>query len=490
MTKSGICIAEDDDSGPQLIRRDKSGPLIVLKVGTSTLTNSRTGKLSVSNIGALVETVCDLMDKGCKVVLVSSGAVGAGLLHMNIREKPNKLHLKHAIAAIGQPLLMRVYEDFFSMRGAKVAQLLMTRSDFLNKDRFIDFKNTLLDLIHWNVVPIINENDSVTTIDLHFGDNDTLAAYCAIAISADWLILATDVDALFTKNPRLHRDAVPILKVNNIDSIIHMENDNSNENYGTHFGTGGMKTKICAARVAAAAGISTFLVNGSYPNRLLQLIDSIDFRMNTFHSNNEINAYFCLRNETNDLEKINKCEQCNEGINSGSIESFTDAKTCFELSYSSINDNNSTEESSDSISINKDIITCALDELYQREYIGTIFARQALTQSMKNHKRWIMSLPISGKIHIDKGATKSVISDSASLFSVGIVSVKGKFETGDVVSIICEGDSDEREIARCITNFNSDMLKKIMGKKSCEITGVLGLGSNGIVSDRSNIIKL
>ncbi|KAJ1609299.1 glutamate 5-kinase [Cryptosporidium canis] len=481
MVKSGICIVENCDSGPQLIRRDKSGPLIVLKVGTSTLTNNRTGKLSVSNIGALVEAVCDLMDKGCKVVLVSSGAVGAGLLHMNIREKPSKLHLKHAIAAIGQPLLMRVYEDFFSMRGAKVAQLLMTRSDFLHKDRFIDFKNTLLDLIHWNVVPIINENDSVTTNDLHFGNNDILAAYCAIVISADWLMLATDVDALFTKNPRIHTDAIPILKVNNIDSIIHMENDNSSENYGTHFGTGGMRTKICAARVAAAAGISTFLVNGSYPNRLLQLIDTTDFRVNTFQINKEIDTYLIEGGDSNNFAG---------GISSSSNESLTDKKTCFEHSYSSIYGNSSAEEITASCSAENDIVTCALEELHQREYIGTIFARQILTQSMKNHKRWIMSLPISGKIFINNGAFKSVISDSASLFSVGIVSLKGRFETGDVVSIICFGDTYEREIARCITNFNSEVLEKIMGKKSCEITEFLGLGSQGIVSDRSNIIKL
>ncbi|OII71800.1 glutamate 5-PUA domain-containing protein [Cryptosporidium ubiquitum] len=490
MAKSGMCIIENNDPGPQLIRRERSGPLIVLKVGTSTLTNSRTGKLSVSNIGALVETICDLMDKGCRVVLVSSGAVGAGLLHMNIREKPNKLHLKHAIAAIGQPLLMRVYEDFFSMRGAKVAQLLMTRSDFVNKDRFIDFKNTLLDLIHWNVVPIINENDSVTTTDLHFGDNDTLAAYCAIAISADWLMLATDVDALFTKNPRFHKDAVPILKVNNIDSIIHMENDVSNENYGTSSGTGGMRTKIFAARVAAAAGISTFLVNGSYPNRLLQLVDSIDFKINTAQNNNAISSYFCSKSEDHDLERISKCNSHNLNTDYSSIESFTDTKTCFELSYSSIIDSSLIEETTESAPANNDIITCALEELYQGEYIGTIFTRQTLTQSMKNHKRWIMSLPISGKIFLDRGAIKSVTSDSKSLFSVGVVSVKGKFETGDVVSIICDGDNDEREIARCISNFNSELLKKIMGKKTCEITELLGLDSRGIVSDRSNIIKL
>ncbi|TRY53069.1 Glutamate/acetylglutamate kinase [Cryptosporidium tyzzeri] len=487
MVKFGTYIIENNDNGPQLIRREKSGPLIVLKVGTSTLTNSRTGKLSVSNIGALVETVCDLMDKGCRVVLVSSGAVGAGLLHMNIREKPNKLHLKHAIAAIGQPLLMRVYEDFFSMRGAKVAQLLMTRSDFVNKDRFIDFKNTLLDLIHWNVVPIINENDSVTTIDLHFGDNDTLAAYCAIAISADWLILATDVDALFTKNPRLHRDAVPILKVNNIDSIIHMENDVSDENCGTNFGTGGMRTKIFAARIAAAAGISTFLVNGSHPNRLLQLVDSIDFKLNKAHNNNAISSYYSSTSEASDLEKVSLCESLD--MNSSSMESLADTKTCFEHSYSSIV-GNFIEETPESTQIDNGIITCALEELYQGEYIGTIFARQALTQSMKNHKRWIMSLPISGKIFLDKGAIKSVTADSKSLFSVGIVNVKGKFETGDVVSIICDGDNDEREIARCVSNFNSELLKKIMGKKSCELNELLGLNSQGIVSDRANIIKL
>ncbi|KAF7457940.1 glutamate 5-kinase [Cryptosporidium felis] len=486
MTKSNISLIENDGSGPQLIRREKTGPLIVLKVGTSTLTNSRTSKLSVSNIGALVETVCDLMDKGCRIVLVTSGAVGAGLLHMNIREKPSKLHLKHAVAAVGQPLLMRVYEDFFSMRGAKVAQLLMTRSDFVNKDRYIDFKNTLLDLIHWNVVPIINENDSVTTADLHFGDNDTLAAYCAIAISADWLILATDVDALYTKNPRLHKDARPILKVNNIEAIIHMENDNSDENTGSNLGTGGMRTKICAARVAAAAGISTFLVNGSYPNRLLQLVESTDFKINSIFWKNTSNSYLCSgtifdnsRNETN--------EDYGE---STSIESFSETGTQLSILYSSISEKNVSNETIEPIPNSNDLITCKVEDLFQGEYIGTIFMKQNSGQSIKNHKRWIMSLPVYGKIFLDEGAINSIMIESKSLFSVGVVHIKGQFQIGDVVSIINCGDADEKEVARCISNFDSKTLKRIMGKKSSEVKALLGIGSQGMVSDRSNIVKL
>ncbi|KAK6591056.1 hypothetical protein RS030_111776 [Cryptosporidium xiaoi] len=477
--------SESHDSGPQLVRRGKCGPLVVLKVGTSTLTNSRTGKLSVSNIGALVETICDLMDKGCRVVLVSSGAVGAGLLHMNIREKPTKLHLKHAIAAIGQPLLMRVYEDFFSMRGAKVAQLLMTRSDFVNKDRYIDFKNTLLDLIHWNVVPIINENDSVTTNNLSIGNNDTLAAYCAIAISADWLILATDVDALFTKNPRLHKDALPILKVNNIDAIFHMENDNSEENIGTELGTGGIRTKIIAAKVAAAAGISTFLVNGSYPNRLLQLVDSDDFIK--ISENKVVSPKLLFRQKKSESE-YNFYN--NEVItHSVSNESFEHSKTSFVSSLSTISDDQSREELIYS-NFDEEIVTCSLDELYQGEYIGTIFTKQLLSQTMKNHKRWILSLPVCGKLFLDRGAIKSVVNDSTSLFCAGITYIKGKFEMGEVVSIVCEDDNDEREVARCISNFDSTNLKKIIGKRSCEVEGLLGAGVQGKVSDRSNIIKL
>ncbi|KAH8741033.1 hypothetical protein FG386_002579 [Cryptosporidium ryanae] len=484
MTNLTTHSSENHDSGPQLVRRGKCGPLVVLKVGTSTLTNNRTGKLSVSNIGALVETVCDLMDKGCRVVLVSSGAVGAGLLHMNIREKPTKLHLKHAIAAIGQPLLMRVYEDFFSMRGAKVAQLLMTRSDFVNKDRYIDFKNTLLDLIHWNVVPIINENDSVTTSNLNIGNNDTLAAYCAIAISANWLILATDVDALFTKNPRLHKDALPILKVNNIDAIFYMENANSDENIGTELGTGGIRTKIVAAKMAAAAGISTFLVNGSYPNRLLQLVDSVDFIK--ISENRVVSPNLTSRQKRFEKDGIlSNNEMISRSI---SGEAFERSKTCFISSLSSISVEQSREELTDS-TLDGEIVTCTLDELYQGEYIGTIFTKQQLSQTMKNHKRWILSLPVCGKLFLDKGAIKSVVNDSNSLFCAGITYIKGKFEIGEVVSLVSEDDNDEKEVARCITNFDSTNLKKIMGKRSCEVEDLLGTGIQGKVSDRSNIIK-
>ncbi|KAL7067718.1 glutamate 5-kinase family protein [Cryptosporidium serpentis] len=477
MTNSLSTSPDIRDMGPQLVRRQRSGPLIVLKVGTSTLTNNRTGKLSVSNIGALVDTVCDLMDKGCRVVLVSSGAVGAGLLHMNIREKPSKLHLKHAIAAIGQPLLMRVYEDFFSMRGAKVAQLLMTRSDFVNKDSYIDFKNTLLDLIHWNVVPIINENDAVTSKTLYFGDNDTLAAYCAIAISADWLILATDVDALYTKNPRLHPDATPVLKVNNIDAIIHMANDNSAENNGSDLGTGGMRTKIIAARVAAAAGISTFLVNGAYPCRLLQLVESEDF----IKLSEPVQMTKSLSGSN--LAQSAEGEATNKILNEDLYNHITLNSSA--LATSSIE--SVATYNADSNFCN-DIVTCSPDELHHGQYIGTIFVRQVLMQTMRNQRRWIMSLPVHGRLYLDEGAVKSVVKDLTSLFCAGVKRIDGHFMVGDAVSLISNDDSDEKELARCVTNMDSSVLKEVLGKRTSEVQSMLGNRIQGKVADRANII--
>lgn len=177
----------------------------VIKVGTSTLMDERaqTPNFSLAHIGKLVDTICLLRSKGVSVLLVTSGAVGAGCVSLHLKERPEAVRDKQALAAVGQCRLMRLYEDLFSVREVRVAQLLVSRNDFLRQRTYGNFRSCLRSLVDLDVVPILNENDSICTEELRFGDNDTLAAHCAVALEADFLFILTDVDCLYTKNPKL-----------------------------------------------------------------------------------------------------------------------------------------------------------------------------------------------------------------------------------------------------------------------------------------------
>eukprot|EP00918_Siedleckia_nematoides_P034307 GHVU01074620.1.p1 GENE.GHVU01074620.1~~GHVU01074620.1.p1 ORF type:complete len:383 (-),score=32.55 GHVU01074620.1:379-1527(-) len=211
-------------------RRDANGDpiLLIIKIGTSSLmeppsctrgcnfgTGSPTGGLgrvafALSNLGKLVDCICNLRLMGYQVLLVTSGAVGAGAVHLGLTRKPSTLTTKQAAAAVGQCRLMRLYEDLFAIRGLKVAQLLVARTDLLDRNRFVNFKCVMQELLCSGVVPIVNENDSVAVDWAKFGDNDTLSAYCAVALDAAWLFLLTDVPALYSGNPRTNPNAKPI----------------------------------------------------------------------------------------------------------------------------------------------------------------------------------------------------------------------------------------------------------------------------------------
>jgi glutamate 5-kinase len=241
---------------------------VVVKIGTSSLTQPETGQLALSTIAALVEVLSDLQRQGNRVVLVSSGAVGVGCARLGLTERPKSIALKQAIAAVGQGRLMRIYDDFFTALQQPIAQVLLTRGDLVQRGRYLNALQTFQALLQLGVVPIVNENDTVAVDELKFGDNDTLSALVASLVDADWLFLLTDVDRLYSADPRSNPDAQPIAIVNSLDQLAEIQTGSS----GTQWGTGGMVTKIEAARIATGAGVRTVITQGRSPQNLLKIL--------------------------------------------------------------------------------------------------------------------------------------------------------------------------------------------------------------------------
>nr|WP_199295404.1 glutamate 5-kinase [Trichocoleus sp. FACHB-6] len=243
---------------------------LVVKIGTSSLTSPETGNLALSTIAALVESLTELRRQGHNVVLVSSGAVGVGCARLGLRDRPRTLALKQAVAAVGQGRLMRVYDDLFTTLQQPIAQVLLTRSTFRERTAYINASNTFRELLRLGVIPVVNENDTVAVDELKFGDNDTLSALVASLIEADWLFLMTDVDRLYSADPRQVPDAQPITLVNHIDELEELQVQTGDR--GSAWGTGGMVTKITAARIATSAGVRTVITEGRFPGNIQKIL--------------------------------------------------------------------------------------------------------------------------------------------------------------------------------------------------------------------------
>jgi glutamate 5-kinase len=244
---------------------------IVVKIGTSSLTKPETGQLALSTIATLAETLSHLQRIGNRIILVSSGAVGVGCARLGLTERPKAIAKRQAVAAVGQGRLIRVYDDLFTILQQPIAQVLLTRSDLVQRSRYLNVFNTFRELLELDIIPIINENDTVATEELKFGDNDTLSALVASLVQADWLFLLTDVDKLYSADPRLVPDAQPIDLVNNIQDLNKLQIELSSR--GTQWGTGGMVTKISAARIATAGGVRTVITQGRFPENIEKIID-------------------------------------------------------------------------------------------------------------------------------------------------------------------------------------------------------------------------
>ena len=245
---------------------------IVIKVGTRLLTY-KTGKLNLGIIETLVRQIADLKNQGKDVVLVSSGAVGAGMGKLGLKKKPVSIQEKQAVAAIGQGLLIQFYEKLFSEYGHIVAQVLLTREDLDNRKRYINSRNTLLHLLKFGAIPIINENDTTSTEEIEFGDNDRLSALVATLIDADILLILTDIDGLYTANPRHNPDAFCVSFIEEITPEIKKYAGNTDETLAK----GGMITKIEAAEIAMASGIDMVIANGRQENIIRRILEGEEF---------------------------------------------------------------------------------------------------------------------------------------------------------------------------------------------------------------------
>lgn len=247
----------------------KSSKRIVVKVGTSTLTYDN-GRLNLKRIDRLAMTLCDLANQGKEVVLVSSGAIGVAVGKLGMEKRPDDMVTKQAIAAVGQCELMMLYDRIFGGYNHSVAQILLTREDIETPKRAENTKNTVNRLLELGIIPIVNENDTVSYDEIEIGDNDTLSAVVAKLIDADLLILLSDIDGLYDSDPHKNKNAKLLDIVYDVDAVRGMA-----DGAGTARGTGGMVTKLDAAKIATEHGINMVITNGEKTDAIYNILDGI-----------------------------------------------------------------------------------------------------------------------------------------------------------------------------------------------------------------------
>lgn len=365
----------------------KSSRRWVVKIGSALLTNDGAG-LNKENIKVWVEQIVNLKKQGLEVVLVSSGAVAEGMSRLGIVERPQAVHELQAAAAVGQMGLVQAYESEFSQYDLHTAQVLLTHDDLSNRQRYLNARSTIRSLLDLNVIPVINENDTVVTDEIRFGDNDTLAALVANLIEADHLIILTDQDGLFDKNPRSNSDAEIIQQADVSDTSL----DAMVESTGGKFGSGGMLTKLRAARLAARSGTNTVIASGRDLNNLIRI-----------HNADNIGSLL-----------------------------FTDKKPD------------------------------------------------------TAHKQWLAGhLQMRGSLTVDEGAEKVLNTSGSSLLAVGIKSVEGDFNRGEVVACISKNG---KQIACGLVNYNADEVRRLLGQPSDKINEILGYINEDEIIHRDNLV--
>jgi glutamate 5-kinase len=359
---------------------------LVVKVGTNVITTAE-GNLDLARVESLADQVQRIRQSDRRVVLVSSGAIGAGIGQLGLGRRPTDLPHLQAAAAVGQSYLMAAYESCFKRHGCHAAQILLTASDFDARTRYLNVRNTLLTLFEWNCVPIINENDTVSVAEIKFGDNDHLAAMVTNLLQAPLLILLTNVEGLYTGDPKDPASQL-LTTVQEIDDGITGLASASR----SALGTGGMKSKLRAARLVTAAGESVLMANGARPN--------------------------------------------------------------------------------------------VLDDLMSGLPVGTLFLPHGGVLSAR--QRWIgLTAQPRGRLIVDAGARRAVQNKGRSLLAIGVVEVIGAFSKGDVVAL---QDTQGMEFARGLSNFSAVDARRILGKRSEEIVGLLGPRTYEEVIHRDNLV--
>jgi glutamate 5-kinase len=405
----------------------KDSKRVVVKLGTAVLMREE-GGVALSRFYSFVEGIADLIKSGKEVLLVTSGAIGLGVKRLNLEKRPKELPMKQACAAVGQGLLMSMYADAFEKLGITTAQVLLTEDDFSNRNRYLNLRSTIAELLRLKVLPIINENDTVSTVELeaisanparkvNFGDNDKLSALVASKMDADVLLILTDVEGLYTADPRVDPDAVLVPLVNDVAEWISDDSKATRDDHGedgkktaedgrksgedskkpaaasSGVGRGGIKTKLEAAKVSTQAGCACIIAGGKQQ--------------------------------------------------------------------------------------------AVIGRLFSGEELGTLFLSK---KTMGGKLRWIAyATTVNASITVNDGAKDALVKRKASLLSAGVTEVNGSFKRGDVVSIV---DPAGKEFARGIVNYNSDETRLMSGKKSDEIANVVQDRNYDAVITRDNIAFL
>ncbi|PVG00937.1 glutamate 5-kinase [Serendipita vermifera] len=379
--------------------RNTQGPLtVVIKLGTSSIIDEVTHQPLLSILSAVVETCVKLRSKGHKVVLVSSGAIGVGMKRMKLPSKPKALSGRQALAAIGQGRLIALWDNLFSHLAQPIAQVLLTRGDISDRTRYLNAVNTFSELFAMGVIPIVNENDTVSVSEIRFGDNDSLSAITASMIHADYLFLLTDVEALYTSNPRKDPQAKAI---DEVDSVAEIRKSVSTSTLGSKLGTGGMETKLIAAEIATAGGVSTVITSSKNPENVFRIIE--------YHTNKS-------------AERPSHTNAPSSSSNAVSTAALTPVSTSAEETV---------------VPLDPDTTTGSISTPNLIRPPHTIFKPSATP--LRDVKSWTAyTLAPAGSVLIDAGAHR-VLSQKNSggrLLAVGVIGVSGEFASGQAVRIV------------------------------------------------------
>jgi len=256
---------------------------VVIKIGSSSITHSESGGIDFLRLERLVRELCNLRNRGIDVCLVSSGAIAVGRKTMGLKQRPDTISKKQACAAVGQANLMMTYQKMFNEYHQIAAQILMTKNTIVNEISRNNAENTFQELFEMGVVPIVNENDTVSTYEMQFGDNDSLSSIVASMVGADLLILLSDIDGLYTDDPNTNKDARLIRDVYDLnDDYFSMAKDSSSSDVGT----GGMATKLQAARIATSSGADMIIANAEDIGVIHRIFEN-NFNGTVFHKNND-----------------------------------------------------------------------------------------------------------------------------------------------------------------------------------------------------------
>ncbi|TFK31986.1 glutamate 5-kinase [Crucibulum laeve] len=400
---------------------------IVIKLGTSSIVHETTHQPLLSTLSSVVETVVHLRSQGHKVVLVSSGAIGVGLKRMDMASKPKNLSGKQALAAIGQGRLIALWDNLFGQLEQPIAQVLLTRGDISDRTRYLNAVNTFKELLSMGVVPIVNENDTVSVSEIKFGDNDTLSAITSSMIHADYLFLLTDVDGLYTSNPRKDPDAKQIEVVNSISAI---RAEVSTTTLGSSLGTGGMETKLIAAEIATAAGVTTIITSSKHPENIFDILD--------FHGRSS------GLTRSNSFSNSSRSSSRNNSRSNSRTQSFSATRTPLMTPSTPI------EPLSGRASPTPDKQAIMKGDVVRPENLlrppHTVFT--ASPTPMRDLKSWTShTLFPSGSIVIDSGAHQ-VLSKRESggrLLAAGVLGVQGSFASGQAVRIVVRQKTEASE---------------------------------------------